>query len=331
MDAAYSSRRSVTTSNGRKMFYMWQVLKFFNGFEDHMEVLMEILMSYANHTASIHMALLLRALCSAGNRHFKASIEPPLADNQGISPPPLVACLKDKLAWAFNRCHFCLKSLEVDKKCLSRHGLSSFDDENAYTTFICDRCTHAFHRQGHKTAWITASNTVLFDRSPMEMRYLKHILASCKVSARYVGTHRWEGWQRGRVVHALVILTAVEIDRQDGSKALKIHTPLFQRDHDAAFGKGAIRNATVNNFKPIFANVLLQAGGHQLFDRIVSWHFSAQAALPFWARPRKRATAPARLKCVHRYSKPFRGAKLKSCTFCKFTDDDDDDDDDDDW
>ena len=101
------------------------------------------------------------------------------------------------------------------------------------------------------------------------------------------------------------------VSSQDGGKPLQIQIPLLKAHHDAAFGKGAIRKSTVNNFGPIFTNVLLKGGGHAIVDRVLSW--------PTFTSPRtgrKQKGTPIRLQCTHRYCKPFRGAVLKSCTFC---------------
>jgi len=128
-----------------------------------------------------------------------------------------------------------------------------------------------------------------------------------------------------------VLLTEVSIDRQDGSKPLRMQIPLRREHHDAAFGKGAIRKSTVGNFKPIFENVLLRGGGHALLKRVLAWS-EDWGDKPAPNLKKRKAVAPPKLKCTHRYHAPFSDAFLKSCSFCPLpaSDDDDDDDDDDD-
>lgn len=289
---------------------MWGVLHYFDGFMDHIEVLVQILLAHAFQTQNNGMALLLRAVCSTGDRLFKESIssQPPPCLGDGNWPLPLFACFKDKLAWTFARCHFCLRKAALHR-CA---GLIAFDDAKEYTTLACENCVPRGCVLLLRTPIHTASMRVMFSKnSELTIMYVKDILESSNVSARHIGSHVWSGRVQGKLVSRRVLLTAISIDRQDGGKPLQIQIPLLKAHHDAAFGKGAIRKSTVNNFGPIFTNVLLKGGGHAIVDRVLSW--------PTFTSPRtgrKQKGTPIRLQCTHRYCKPFRGAVLKSCTFC---------------
>ena len=128
------------------------------------------------------------------------------------------------------------------------------------------------------------------------------------------------------------MLTAVSIDRRDGSRPLRIALPLREEHHDAAFGRRAIRNSTVSNWTPIFGHVLLRGGGHALVTKLVEWPVEVPrcagggpAGAAGAAKKRKRTATKtkrsaeswtAKLRCTHSYCGPFRGAKIVKCTFC---------------
>jgi len=307
------------------MLYSLGMLKYFDDFTENMEILIEVLMCYSKQEELLWMALLLRAVCSAGDRHFRSLIQSPIVND--LSPRPLLACSKDKIAWNFKRCYFCFANLtkngEYDK--FMSVSMACVEDGRQYRTFCCRVCRHRSHRTGPESPMVTSSKRVLFSRGAWGASYVKEVLSSCRVSARHIGTHKWKGYSMGDFVVIRVLLTNVSIDRDDGSRALQLQIPLLQEDHDAAFGRGAIRKATVNNFTPIFSKVLFPSGGHHIFDRIVSWHVRALTSPP--PKRRRQRTTPLKVhsKCLHTYSKPMRGGVLAYCSFC---DDDDYDDDD---
>lgn len=294
---------------------MWGLLKYFEEFEQNMEVLLTVLITFSITNRNQEMAFLLRSVCSSGNRLFKESINhsvPAHVFLHGWSPP-LFNTFKDRIAFAFFKCHFCLRR-NVYMRC---EGLTAFDNATEYSAFACEQCVPHGVPILLKTPILTHSNRLLFTRSaPVAIDYVKHILASSKVTARHLGTHVWTGNLNGKRTSERILLTNISIENADFLKPLNLQLPMRKSHHGAAFGKGVIRNSTVNNFKPIFASSLLKNGGHTIVDRIVNWPTKEQT-------PRKRRkTTPLKIKCMHSYRKPFRGAVLKSCTFCRLTDSD---------
>ena len=304
--------RDRTVAKRHRFFYMWGVSKYFEGFEDSLEVLLTVLITFSITNRNQEFAFLLKALCSSGDRLFKESINhriPPYVFLQGWAPP-LFNSFKDKLAFTFFKCHFCLRR-NVYMRC---EGFVSFSDATEYSAFACQQCLPHGVPILLRTPLLTASNRLLFTRcAPISIDYVKHILKSSIITARHLGKHIWTGTVDGKRTSECILLTNISIENADFLKPLQLQLPMRKSHHGAAFGKGVIRNSTVNNFKPIFAHSLLRGGGHAIVDKIVNWPTKEQT-------PRKRRkTTPVKLKCNHKYVKPFRGAVLKSCTFCRLT------------
>ena len=304
-------RRAETASKRHHLFYLWKTLRFFDDFDAHAEELMALLMAQALSARDAGLACALRGTCRVGKRMFdewvRAGAPPPdLGDCDGNAktwPPPLFVCKTDRIAWTFARCHLCLCRPAIHR-CAD---LVAFHDARAYTILTCEDCMPHGQALLVKEPVKTASQRLLFPRSSaLGVWYVKDLLTRCQVTARHVGTHTWEGVVRGVPRKRRVMLTSVTIDREDGSKPLTIGIPLLKLHHDKAFGRGAIRNSTVQNWKPIFSHVMLKDGGHNLVDRIVSWPLGehtpppprAKRKLPAAARA-ARASQATRPSCTH--------------------------------
>ena len=324
-------RRRLTVSKKNHMFYMWDVLQYFDEFHANLEVLMQILIAYAMKTKDQGLAFLMRAACATGNRLFKESVmacppENPVVVTFVDALPPLFGSFKDKLAWSFQKCQFCLRNRV---RALSG-GFVCLDNSTRYKLLVCDLCVpHGTHILRHIIK--TASGCLMIpNEGDKVVAGLKDLLATARITARHVGTHIWV---RGfplpgttpRSVH--VLLTEVLIDREDGRKPLRLQIPLRREHHDAAFGKGAIRKSTVSNFKPIFYFFLLRGGGHALLKRVLTWD-ERWGDKPAPNLKKRKAVAPPKLKCTHCYNAPLSNAFLKSCSFCTLPSSDSDDDDD---
>lgn len=296
---------------------MWGISNYFNSFEIHLEELMSVLVAYAMQSRDAGMATALRAVCATGRRLFDDAVssqtKPPCLgdrDENGKQwPPPLFVSRSDRLAWAFARCHICMHRPALHR-CT---GFVAWFDACSHTILACEECVPRGQPLLLRDPVHTAGKRVLFPRcSAVGVGYVKELLGRCRVTAKHVGTHRWIGSVRGPVREQRVLLTTVVIDRDDGSKPLTIQIPLLKIHHDKAFGRGAIRNSTVQSWKPILGHALLRGGGHAIIDRIVAWPL--EHAPP----PRKKKAAHAtRLTCTHNYVKPWRGARLTYCTFCE--------------
>lgn len=300
----------MTVSLKHHMLYMWNVFKYFEEFEQNAEVLMQVLMTHAVQTKNMEMAFLMRAVCRTGKRHFRHCLATPRCLDYGDLPPPLFKRVADKVAWAFTKCHFCIKKAAVHR-CT---GLVAFRDATTYTTLACETCVPRGCVLLLRHPVKTMSGCLMFSRNSQEaISYVKNLIRKCKITASHIGAHTWTGVINRKTTSQYVLLTSVCIDLEDGSKPLHMHIPLKMRHHNAAFGKGAIHRSTVNNFGAIFEHVLLKGGGHAIVNRIVAWVYAKN--------PKQNSRKQQHMKCIkkrctHQYTKPFRGANLVHCTFC---------------
>ena len=309
------ARRAATASNRHRLFYMWKVLKFFDDFEEHAEELMSLFVSFAFETRNSAMACALRSTCRRGWRIFdeqlKSALVPDLGD--GDWPAPLFSRRLEKLAWSFARCHLCMH-----RQALHRcDGFVRYDNAKECTILSCEECVPRGNALLVQTPVLTASRRVLFSSSaPETIEFAKEVFATCRVTARHVGRHLWAGVVRGKCRVNAVFLTEVFLDRCDGTAPLRLSIPLFKEHHEHAFGRGAIRNSTVQNWNPILLHAMIRYGGHAIVRRVLIWSLNAscrQSERP--SRKAKRQKLPS-IRCTHRYSKPFRGARLIHCTHC---------------
>lgn len=311
--------RCHTVPKRHHLFYMWGTMHFFDA-QDDLETLVTVLLGYAFATRNAPLAVLLRSLCATGKRVFDEYIDNAAAPDMGDGGhafPALFHTYNERLAWCFARCHLCLRRPAIHR-CTD---LVPLQTAAACSTLVCDSCipkgSCLYLREPVRTMGKRGS-LLLARHAQLGVQYALDTIGNCKITARHIGKHRWVGTCNGKVVRQDVLLTSVWFDRQDGSKSLHLHVPLRKKHHDVVFGRGAIRNSTVNNVRALFVHILLKGGGHTVVDKVIAWPKLGEATSTQSGRPKKSTSKPPLpLKCTHSYRKPFRGAHLRHCTFCE--------------
>ena len=316
--------RAFTVRPTARFGYLYRTYQFFNDFKEFEYVLFTVLLAHAFETGSLEIAKLLRMTSVCGNGVFLNMLKAARVPFNSFCDQyagMLRGTRLETIACFFSKCHVCLLN-----DALIRERLLNFKTQSFVWIFVCGKCfkerknqSMPYKLEGPKRPFLLKYKEDCMHKqgcygcdmtAAAEVKSIKDMIAlpGCRVEARFVAVHSWAGRGKCELVYRTRVTACFK------GKFVRFYFNLPQDAQHNAFGIGAIRNATVNNWSAALAGDLSKGGQDAVLQLLLN--LSRGSGMKNCSNTKRRIVPPDVVKCSHTYHKPFWGATLIRCSSC---------------